>query len=230
MLFVHLKIIYSQNKCFTNRCGLLTCFDAQTGVQQGAPDCILICNTMQHGDITRSATRRKEGMDDMTVTGIAKQLGGSSMTIYRRLEKNGVAIADLRNEDGELTAAGASLIASYFDGATGVTCATDAAQQDATGEAQRDTTDVTGGADARTMADTVTLRVQVAAQAAQIDGLNALVEQLREQLRAEQAQREELSSALRREQDDRQHERLMLAGTTTEKRHWWQRVFKSGEK
>ena len=52
----------------------------------------------------------------MTLTAIARELGVSNMTIYRRCKKRGVNIEELRDSDtGEITAAGVAVIASLFD-------------------------------------------------------------------------------------------------------------------
>ena len=55
----------------------------------------------------------------MTLTEIAKHLNTSTMTIYRRLDKAGIKISDLRDADtGGITPEGVSVIGSLFD-ATG---------------------------------------------------------------------------------------------------------------
>lgn len=51
----------------------------------------------------------------MTITGIARDLNISTMTIYRRLKRENIAIDDLRDKNGEISAHGASVIASLFD-------------------------------------------------------------------------------------------------------------------
>lgn len=60
----------------------------------------------------------------MTLAEMARQLNTSTMTIYRRLDKAGVRIADLRDADtGEITAEGVAVIGGLFT-ATGVTGST----------------------------------------------------------------------------------------------------------
>ena len=51
----------------------------------------------------------------MTLAEIARQLNTSTMTVYRRLDKAGVKIADLRDADtGEITAEGVAVIGGLF--------------------------------------------------------------------------------------------------------------------
>ena len=60
----------------------------------------------------------------MTLAEMARQLNTSTMTIYRRLYKAGLKIADLRDADtGEITAEGVAVIGGLFTttGATGST-------------------------------------------------------------------------------------------------------------
>jgi predicted RNase H-like nuclease (RuvC/YqgF family) len=57
----------------------------------------------------------------MTLAEIARQLNTSTMTVYRRLDKAGVKIADLRDADtGEVTAEGLAVIGGLFN-TTGAT-------------------------------------------------------------------------------------------------------------
>lgn len=51
----------------------------------------------------------------MTMRAIAAELGISMPTLYRKLKAEGVDLASLRDNNGGITAAGASLIASLFD-------------------------------------------------------------------------------------------------------------------
>lgn len=138
----------------------------------------------------------------MTLTDMAKQLGVTTMTIYRRCEKNGVNIADLRDgAKGPLTSEGVAVIASMFDTTTPQTALTGDATPTQPGYNPGDGSTVTGPLDD----STAVLR-------AKLDGMTALVEQLtgerdalREQLAAAQA-------ALAAEQADRQSERRYLTG------------------
>ena len=147
----------------------------------------------------------------MTITAIAKQLNVSTMTIYRRLKRAGVNVDDLRDaKTGEVTAAGASLIASLFDGAT------QAAQQVITGDA-------TGGA----TGDAVT----VAVLQAKLDAATDTIERLEAERDRLLKQLDAVTAALQTEQADRQHERLLLTGSDgngQQRAHWWQNIFKRG--
>lgn len=135
----------------------------------------------------------------MTVTAMAKQLGVSTMSIYRRCKKNGVNIGELRDgASGDLTAAGVATIAALFDATSPRTALTGDAtqiQQDYNGDAQ-----------------TASQGASAAVLQAKLDGMMALVEQLtseRDDLRRQVAA---LTAALEREQTDRQHERRLLTG------------------
>ena len=149
------------------------------------------------------------------------------MTIYRRLKENGVNVAELRDADtGELTAAGASIIASMFPNA-GVTDGKTDPSQDATDVVQRDDTDhngqVTG--DGSTVA---------AVLQAKLDGANALIQQLTDERDELRRQLATVTAALEREQTDRQQERLMLTASSAatsnddgqvRRAGWWRRLF-----
>ena len=52
----------------------------------------------------------------MTMAQIAKSIGVSVRTIYRKLDKNGINIGTIRDSSGEITSDGAQVIASLFDG------------------------------------------------------------------------------------------------------------------
>ena len=143
----------------------------------------------------------------MTLAAIAKELNVSTMTVYRKLRQNGLEIGDLRGEDGQITAEGASLIASLFD-------ATQAATDDITQAkqvAEHDATEVA----------VLTERLNAAQET--ISRLENEVTRLSDQLKA-------MSAALEREQLDRANERLLLtAGNAEEPRtgsqrkgpFWW---------
>ena len=128
------------------------------------------------------------------------------MTIYRRLKKNGVNVDELRDDaTGELTAAGASIIASMFPNAS-VTADENSAPQVATGDSPQTATG--NGDDVNGNGSTVAAVLQ-----ARLDGANALIEQLtgeRDELRRQLAA---ATAALEREQDDRRQERLMLTAS-----------------
>lgn len=124
----------------------------------------------------------------MTLTDVAKELNTTTMTIYRRLKRAGVNVADLRDDvTGELTAEGVSVIGGLFD-ATGANIAShpDATriQPDAQPDAQH--VDV----------EAAVLRVKLEAAedklamvTAERDRLLERVDTLTAMLQAEQAQR-----------------------------------------
>jgi len=164
-------------------------------VYRYATDCNRRCDTVM-----------QRGVALVTVTGIAKALNVSPMTIYRRLKKNGVNVDELRDDvTGELTAAGASIIASMFPNAS-VTADENNVPQVATGDSQQTATD--GDDDVTGNVSTVAAVLQ-----ARLDGANALIEQLtgeRDELRRQLAA---ATAALEREQDDRRQERLLLTAS-----------------
>lgn len=51
----------------------------------------------------------------MTIADLAKDLGVSTRTVYRRAERMGLKIADMRTDDGQLTSDGAQTLAALFD-------------------------------------------------------------------------------------------------------------------
>lgn len=151
----------------------------------------------------------------MTIAALAKQLNVSTMTIYRRCDKKGLKIKNLRDDKtGELTAEGVAAIASLFDAT---------APQNAITE---DTTRTPQGA------NSVTQPAQqgpgpglVDVLQAKLDGLNALLEQVTAERDALRGQVAALTAALEREQADRASERRLLTGSGddagTSRRRWW---------
>lgn len=140
----------------------------------------------------------------MTLTALADQLNTTTMTIYRRLKRNGLSIDELRNATtGELTPAGVSTIAALFD-ATGGTSTEPAAEHGATHETEQGATGGTGDA------------LAVAVLEAKLEGAAALIEQLtgeRDELRRQLAT---ALAALAAEQADRQQERRLLTGAAAD--------------
>ena len=141
----------------------------------------------------------------MTITAIAKELNTSTMTVYRRLRKAGIDLDQLRDENsGEVTAAGATIIASLFDTAE---------------TSPQDTEQPTGAA----AASGAVMAAEVLQ--ARVDGLQALVDTLTDERNQLREQVKQLTAALEREQTDRQHERLLLTGDAAEgaqpRRRWW---------
>lgn len=119
----------------------------------------------------------------MTITGIARDLGVSQMTVYRRCKKNGIVIDDLRNKNGEISAHGASVIASLFD---------------ATGEQAAQTSE-TPADNVQQAVEMAVLRERVTALSEQLTAVCDERDRLREQvdrltglLEAEQRQRQQL--------------------------------------
>ncbi len=137
----------------------------------------------------------------MTLTALADQLNTTTMTIYRRLKRNGLTIDELRDTaTGELTQVGVSTIAALFD-ATGGTSTEPAAEHGATSETEQG---ATGDA------------LAVAVLEAKLEGAAALIEQLtseRDELRRQLAA---ALAALAAEQADRQQERRLLTGATAD--------------
>lgn len=170
----------------------------------------------------------------MTLKAIAEELNTTTMTIYRRLEKNSIAIAELRDADtGEITPAGAAVIASLFKN-TGTTEDNERVKQIITDVLTGDTQGATGEAAQQTPASSGTEAAQVAALMATVEGLRALVAQLegeRDELRRQLSQ---VTAALQAEQADRQQERRALTAGTGEstgsaqdqqRRGWLYRLF-----
>lgn len=133
---------------------------------------------------------------------MAKQLNVTTMTIYRRLEKNGLNIADLRDGDkGPLTSEGVAIIASLFDTTTPQTALTGDATPTQPGYNPAGNGGITGPSDD----STAVLR-------AKLDGMTALVEQLTSERDALREQLAAAQAALAAEQADRQAERRLLTG------------------
>lgn len=137
----------------------------------------------------------------MTLTALAEQLNTTTMTIYRRLKRNGLTIDELRDATtGDLTPTGVSTIAALFD-ATGGTAAEPTAEQGATSDTEQGGT---GNA------------LAVAVLEAKLEGAAALIEQLtgeRDELRRQLAA---ALAALAAEQADRQQERRLLTGAVAD--------------
>lgn len=51
----------------------------------------------------------------MNIEALSKQLGKSYRTVYRRIEKAGLVLNDLKDADGQLTAEGIQAISALFD-------------------------------------------------------------------------------------------------------------------
>lgn len=141
----------------------------------------------------------------MTLTALAEELHVSVMTVYRRAERAGVKVKDLRGEDGELTSEGVALLASLFDTTTpGNTGTTDTTTSSTTQPAHEDHTEDNS--------------VEVARLEAEVAGLRRLVDVLEGQV-ADLRSRLDASEAERRQRDQ-----LLLPGGF---RGWWRR-FRGG--
>lgn len=152
----------------------------------------------------------------MTVSEMADRLHVSKSTIYRRLKAHNVDVDALRDPDGHLNTDGMNVIAALFDATASDVARDDAATSRATShETHADTPDP-----ATTIA---VLSAKLDAAAETIQRLEDVNADLRKQLAAAMA-------ALEREQNDRQHERLLLADPTASGRHVsiFQRLFKRG--
>lgn len=138
----------------------------------------------------------------MTVTEIANQLNVTTVTVYRRLKKAGLNIADYRDESNNLTADGVAVIGSLFNGTDTVTDdtapTTDGATQ-AIHETEHD-------------AQRFEMAVRLAELTAKLDGMTALIEQLTSERDALRSQLETAQAALAAEIQDRQSERRLLSG------------------
>lgn len=148
----------------------------------------------------------------MNLTEIAEQLNTSTMTIYRRLRKAGLNIADLRDEkSGEVTAAGASAIAALFDSPHAT-----AAERVITPDTERDATGTTAATAAQAGQVDTAAAVQIATLTAQVEGLQALIAQLEGERDELRRQLDAVTAALHAEQADRQQERRLLTASTAQ--------------
>lgn len=124
----------------------------------------------------------------MTITGMAKELNVSAMTIYRRMKRAGVNVTELRDDaTGELTSEGVAVIGNLFS-TTGTTTTT-------TGSATQPQPAPQPAADV----EAAVLRAKLDAAEDTVARLDAECERLREQvntltemLRTEQLQRQRL--------------------------------------
>lgn len=134
----------------------------------------------------------------MTLKALAEELHVSGMTIYRRAERAGVNIKELRGPDGELTSEGVAVLASLFDSTT------------------PGSTDSTGSASHQHNAEANA--VDVARLTAECEGLRRLVETL-------QAEVTDLRSRLdASEAERRQRDQLLLPSGSGGLRGWWRRL------
>lgn len=147
----------------------------------------------------------------MKLTELARQLDTTPVTVYRRLKRSGIRIETLRDENtGDLTPAGVQTIAALYD-------APGRADTPSAGINEHDTPayhgalpDTDHGVSPVTGPDAV----PAAVLAARLEGAEALIKQLQGERDALRAQLDAALAALQREQDDRQHERRLLTGST----------------
>lgn len=153
----------------------------------------------------------------MTLTDMAKELNVTTVTIYRRLKRAGVNVADLRDvSTGELTAEGVAVIGGLFD-ATGA----NTASHDDTTRTQPATQPDAQPVDVEAAVEIATLRVKLAAAEATIQRLDDECARLRGRV-------DVLTSMLQTEQDARVR---LLEADTTRRRGWfaWFRRGRGGE-
>ena len=142
----------------------------------------------------------------MTLTDVARELNTTTMTIYRRLKRAGVNVADLRDvSTGELTAEGVAVIGGLFD-ATG---ANTASHDDAT-RTQPTTQPDAQPVDVEAAVEIATLRVKLAAAEDKLSMLTAERDALRTQVNV-------LATMLQNEQS----ERMKLLTDTPRRRGGW---------
>ena len=150
----------------------------------------------------------------MTLTDVAKELNVTTMTVYRRLKRAGVNVADLRDDStGELTSEGVAVIGGLFD-ATG---ANTASHDDAT-RTQPTTQPDAHPVDMDSMVEAAVLRVKLEAMEDKLSMVTAERDRLREQVNT-------LTVMLKTEQDARVR---LLEADTTRRRGWFASWFHRG--
>lgn len=150
----------------------------------------------------------------MTIAQMAARLGVSSMTIYRRVKRSGLNIADMRDDSGALTADGVATIGALFDNSGAVTGDADGITDDATKAEQATKHD----AEQSNMVELARLR-------AENDGLRALLVQVQSERDSLREQLATAQAALAAEISDRASERRLLAaaggdGVQDRRRRW----------
>lgn len=148
----------------------------------------------------------------MTVTEVARSLGVSTMTIYRRLDKAGLNIAELRDKDTkELSAEGVSVIGQLFADTGTTTSATQTDNKSATQPQRVVTHD--------TEVELAVLRVRLETATETIERLTEERDKLREE-------NSRLLTLLEGEQMQRQ--RLLTDGSNQQRRGWFWWVRRRG--
>lgn len=127
----------------------------------------------------------------MTIVEMAKQLGVSTMTIYRRMKREGLNVADYRDSTtNELTSDGVAVIGSLFT---------------ATAPHEHDKTHTTS-----TQPDTQPVNVEAAVLRVKLEAAEATVARLETECERLRAERDRLLNMLETEQ--RQRQQLLTDG------------------
>lgn len=141
---------------------------------------------------TSMQRRCMTGGESVTITGMAKELNVSAMTIYRRMKRAGVDVAELRDDaTGELTSEGVAIIGNLFS-TTGTTTST------------------TGSATQPQPAPQPVAEVEAAVLRAKLDAAEDTVARLDAECERLRQQVDTLTAMLQAEQQQRQ--RLLMDG------------------
>ena len=153
----------------------------------------------------------------MTIKEMASELGTSVPTLYRKLKDAGIDIKGLRDAEGRLTPAGASTIASLFDGPQA---------------SLRTSQDGLNTVSQTVSSDNTALRIEVEVLRAKLEGMETTVEMLRAELDRQRAdadqlrgERDRLLTLLEAEQKQRQ---VFLLDGDRRGVPWWRRLFRGG--
>lgn len=139
----------------------------------------------------------------MTLAEMARQLNTSTMTIYRRLDKAGLKIADLRDADtGEITAEGVAAIGGLFT-TTG-----------ATGSATNATTGSTTRTQPTTQRDAQPSEVEAAVLRVKLEATEAMLEAVTDERNRLRDERDKLLVMLEQEQ----RQRVLMLGDGNQQR------------
>lgn len=149
----------------------------------------------------------------MTIKELAEQLNVSARTIYRRAEKRGICIADLREDDGQLKPEAYQILAAMFDSVGQYTTRDD-------DETVKDMTETKRHANVINDTRVAELMAELAHARGRIEGLERENELLRQMI--EKAER---ATAEWKEQADRaQQIQVMQMGLIPERVGTWQRL------
>lgn len=133
----------------------------------------------------------------MTLTGLAKSLGVTRQTLYNKAKEAGIALDELRGQDGELTQYGIETLSGLCDS---MTKRDSKSESEVDGQFTPDSSSVTEQDVKETMLDALeganearevwTLRVQVAELQARLEAAEAATQREREALQAANQQSE----------------------------------------